>query len=276
MASRRTHTPPAPEQQGDNLTRISGVGPVVAGRLAEAGIRTYRSVAEAKPEELAAALVGVPGCSADRIRSADWIGQAQRLGTARASARTAEAAEPRPARTDADGPPADDTPFLRVVRLGRARIRPVHDPSRSDQPTTVGLELRRGAAAPPAPALDYTAAIAARRLDAAGEIPIVQVGGVVRVDRGISHSAAGPPLEAGLYRLVASIELHPPGHDPGEPPVWRQAASGDLIQVVTPAGAARHGNGHAAKPHPVGKRLLDEGVISEAEYADLQVPGGSS
>ena len=28
MATRRTHTPPAPDQAGDNLTRISGVGPV--------------------------------------------------------------------------------------------------------------------------------------------------------------------------------------------------------------------------------------------------------
>jgi hypothetical protein len=274
MASRGTHTPEAPEHQGDNLTRISGVGPVVAGRLAEAGIRTYRSVADAKPEELAEALVGVPGCSADRIRSADWIGQARRLGGARTRDRAPAAADPRPGRADPGQPATDDPPFLRVVRLGRARIRPVHDPSRSDQPTTVGLELRRGSAAPPAPTFAYTAAITARRLDADGEIPIVLIGGIVQIDRGVSHSAAGPPLDAGLYRLTADIHLHPTGHSPGDPPVWTQAASGDLIQVVTPAGAARHGNGRA-KAHPAGKRLLAEGAISEAEYADLQVPVGS-
>jgi hypothetical protein len=149
----------------------------------------------------------------------------------------------------------------------------VHDSSRSDQPTTVGLELRRGSAAPPAPVFAYTAAIAARRLDADGEVPIVLIGGVVQMDRGVSHSAVGPPLDAGLYRLVASIELHRPGHAPGDAPVWSHAASGDLIQVVTPA-AARHGNGRA-KDHPAGKRLLSEGAISEAEYADLQAPAGS-
>lgn len=275
MASRRTHTPPPPEHQGDNLTRISGVGPIVAGRLAEAGIRTYRSIADATPEELAAALVGLPGCSADRIRSADWMGQARRFDVARTPAQAPVAAEPRGGQADADQPPADDTPFLRVLRLGRARIRPVHDPSRSDQPTAVGLELRPGPAAAPSPHLDYTAAIAARRLDVDGETPIVLVGGVVRVDRGVSHSAAGPPLEAGLYRLVADIQLHLTGHDPGDPPLWRHAASGDLIQVVPPAGATRRRNGPTSKPHPAGKRLLDEGLISEAEYADLQVPAAS-
>jgi len=265
MASRSPQTPEAPEQSGDNLTRISGVGPVVAGRLAEAGIHTYLGVASATPEELAAALVGLPGCSADRIRSADWIGQARRLEDARTPAR----------RSAGDQPTADDPPFLRVLRLGRARIRPLHDPSRSDEPTTVGLELRPGRAMAPAPELDYLAAIAARRLDADGETPIVRIRGVVQVDRGVSHSAGGPPLETGLYRLVADIELHHVGHHPGAPPVWRQAASGDLIQVVTPATAAQRPSGPASKPHPAGKRLLAEGQISEAEYADLRVPAGS-
>ena len=275
MPSRRTQTLPPHEQEGDNLTRISGVGPVVAGRLAEAGIRTYRGIADATPEELAAALVGLPGCSADRIRSADWIGQARRFAAARAPARPSAGAEPRRGRPVVDEPPPHDTPFLQVVRLGRARMRPAHDPSRSDRPTTVGLELRRGPVAAPAPHLAYTAAIAARRLDGDGETPIVLLGGVVHVDRGVSHSAAGPPLEPGLYRLVADIELRPAPHDPTDPPLWRHAASGDLIQVVTPAGATRPRNGSAAKPHPAAKRLLDEGVISEAEYADLQAPAAS-
>jgi len=275
MASRSTQTRPAPDQQGDNLTRISGVGPVVAGRLAEAGIRTYRSIADATPEELAAALVGLPGCSADRIRSADWMEQARRFDAAKAPARAPRRAEPRPTRADAGQPPADDAPFLRVLRLGRARIRPVHEPSRSDEPTTVGLELRPGPAAAPAPYLGYTAAIVARRLDADGETPIVQVGGIVRVDRGVSHSATGPPLEAGLYRLVADIELRPPAHDPDDPPLWRHAASGDLIQIVTPAGATRQRNGPTSRRQAAARRLLDEGVISEAEYADLHAPVGS-
>jgi hypothetical protein len=266
MASRHTHTPPAPEQ-GDNLTRISGIGPVVAGRLASAGIRTYGGIGNSTPEQLAAALVGLPGCSADRIRTADWIGQAERLGSARPSAPARVAARPEPE--------ASDPPPLRVVRLGRAPIRPVHDVSRTDQRTAVGLELRPTTAAAPASALDYAAAITARRLDAGDEIPITRVRGVVRLDRGVSHSASGPPLEAGLYRLVATIELRLQSGEEGDAAVWREAVSGDLFQVVAPAGAARQPNGRARKPHPAGKRLLDDGVISEAEYADLQVPGSS-
>ena len=265
MATRRTHTPPAPEQAGDNLTRISGVGPVVAGRLAAAGFRTYGDIRASTSEELAAALVGLPGCSADRIRAADWIGQAGRFGSARTPAPTRAASQPEPA--NADPPP------LRVVRLGRARIRPLHDASTSDQETTVGLELRPGSVAAPASAVDYTAAIAARRLDGGGETPIARVRGIARGDRGVSHSASGPPLDAGLYRLVASIELRP-HDDENDSDVWSESVSGDLVQVVT-ASTARQRNGRAGKPHPAVKRLLDDGVISEAEFAGLQAPGSS-
>jgi hypothetical protein len=262
-----THLPetPAPTRPRDNLTRISGVGPVVAARLADAGIRTYGDLEHSTPEELAAALVGLPACSADRIRAADWIGQARRLG----GSATASTTVPD------DEPASEAPPVLRVVRLGRARIRPVHDCSLSDHPTAVGLELRGGLAKAPTPVLDYSAAIVARRLDADGEVPIANVSGVVDVDRGVSHSAAGPPLEAGLYRLVATIHAGTSGREQDAPSLWSQEVSGDLVQVITPSAAGTR-RSRPAKPHPASRRLLEDGLISEAEFAELQGAAAAS
>jgi Helix-hairpin-helix domain len=271
MPSSRPAGERAPEQLGDNLTRISGVGPVVAGRLAGAGIRTFEDVASSTPEELAAALVGLPACSADRIGTGDWIGQARRLGSSQPAAADAPGEEGQRGTPVADAPEPviDAPPILRIVRLGRARIRPVGRTSTTEQPTAVGLELRTGPGTPPSPTLDYSAAIAARRLDGDGDVPIVRLGGVIRVDRGVSHSAAGPPLKAGLYRLVATVEAHSEGHGSDDPPVWSEAASGELLHVV----AAR--SGEPTKPHPASERLLADGTITEAEYAALQAAGSS-
>jgi len=272
MPSSRPTGERAPEQPGDNLTRISGVGPVVAGRLAGAGIRTFEDVASSTPEDLAAALVGLPACSADRIAAGDWIGQARRLGGTQPAAADALGEEGQRGAPVADTPEpvVDAPPILRIVRLGRARISPVGRTSTTDQPTAVGLELRTGPGTPPSPTLDYSAAIAARRLDGDGEVPIVRFGGVIRVDRGISHAAAGPPLKAGLYRLVATVEAHSTGHGSDDPPVWSEAASGELLHVV----AAR--SGAPTKPHPASGRLLADGTITEAEYAVLQATGPPS
>jgi helix-hairpin-helix protein len=278
MPSSRPPGERAPEQPGDDLTRISGVGRVVAGRLAKAGIRTYEDVASSKPEELAAALVGLPACSASRIGAANWIGQARRLGGTPPATPEAPAEEGRPGPPVADAPEpvVDAPPILRIVRLGRVRITPVDRTSTTDQPTAVGLELRTGPGTAAAPTLDYSAAIAARRLDGDGEVPIVRLGGVVRVDRGVSHSAAGPPLDAGLYRLVATVEAHSTGHSSDDPPVWSEAASGDLLHVVAPRSATGARSGGPTKPHPAAKRLLASGMITEAEYAELHSAGPSS
>ena len=278
MPSRRSAEASAPEHQGDDLRRISGIGPVVARKLEDAGICTFDDLAASTPGKLAEVLVRVRGCSAGQIAAMDWIGQARRFGgvppeTPQWTADDEAGETPSP---DAAGPMLDSPPFLQVVRLGRARIRPVHQASRTDQPTSVGLELRPGPGTAPAPTLDYSAEISARRLDGDGEVFIVRMGGVVRVDQGISHAAAGPPLEAGLYRLVATVEAHSTGHGPDDPPVWSEAASGDLLQVVAPAGATEARSGEPAKPHPASKRLLAAGMITEAEYAELQTAESQS
>lgn len=60
---------PAPAEP-DDLTEVSGIGPVYRARLAEAGVTTFAGLSAADPDTLSAA-AGVPAA-----RAADWIAQA--------------------------------------------------------------------------------------------------------------------------------------------------------------------------------------------------------
>jgi len=63
-----------PEPARDDLTQIAGIGPVYAGRLAAAGITSFRHLAERTPDELAAALDLGAGRGTDLE---DWLKQAR-------------------------------------------------------------------------------------------------------------------------------------------------------------------------------------------------------
>ena len=244
----------------DDLTRISGIGSAVARKLETAGIRTYRDVETSTPDELAAA-IAVPACTPERIGAMDWVGQARRLGSMSAAA-DAPAASADPV---SDEPP----PILEVVRLGTARVRPLHRVVGTDQPIAVALELRRGSAPQPAPTLDYSAEITARRLDADGDVLMARMTGLIRADHGISHATAGPSLTAGLYRMAATITLYPGGHNPDDAPVGSIVAQGDLVLVGANAAGSRPQPAGTSRRRPPSKRLLADGVISEDEYAQL-------
>ena len=64
---------------GEDLEKITGIGPAVAERLRHAGVTTCRDLAARTPEQLAESLGDVAGMSAQRIAHQDWIGQARRL-----------------------------------------------------------------------------------------------------------------------------------------------------------------------------------------------------
>jgi hypothetical protein len=66
-------------RRGDDLQKITGIDPVVAKRLEEAGITSYRGLATVPAERIAELLGGASGVSAERITSHDWVGQAERL-----------------------------------------------------------------------------------------------------------------------------------------------------------------------------------------------------
>jgi hypothetical protein len=66
-------------QPGDDFCKITGIGPVRAQRLWDAGILTYHDLGKRTPEEIAAVLTDIAGMSAERIASQNWIGQARDL-----------------------------------------------------------------------------------------------------------------------------------------------------------------------------------------------------
>jgi len=65
-----------------SLTDIDGIGPVYAGKLYEAGITTFRQLAEMAPDELDE-LIGAPEWRARSMDTASWIAQAEELASQR-------------------------------------------------------------------------------------------------------------------------------------------------------------------------------------------------
>lgn len=66
----RVVPPSAPVVTEDDLTAISGIGPVFAGRLRDAGINTFADVAQAGPERLAEVTGATPS------RTSEWVSAA--------------------------------------------------------------------------------------------------------------------------------------------------------------------------------------------------------
>ena len=66
----------APEGEGDDLTRIKGIGPVAAGQLKEQGITTFAQLAALTEDDVARIDEAMP-FSADQI--GDWRAQATEL-----------------------------------------------------------------------------------------------------------------------------------------------------------------------------------------------------
>jgi large subunit ribosomal protein L21 len=66
----------APAGEGDDLTKIKGIGPVAAGQLNEQGITTYAQIAKLTAKEIEKIDAAMP-FSADQI--SDWRAQAKEL-----------------------------------------------------------------------------------------------------------------------------------------------------------------------------------------------------
>jgi predicted flap endonuclease-1-like 5' DNA nuclease len=78
-AEAKEQTPAATEGgDGDDLTRISGIGPGLAAKLKQQGITTFAQLAalsDAEIDQLEETIIKFPG----RIRREDWVGQAKQL-----------------------------------------------------------------------------------------------------------------------------------------------------------------------------------------------------
>ena len=265
----------ASEDTRDDLERISGIGPAIARRLESAGISTYGELAESTPAALSGLLAGIGGTSAGRIAESDWIGQARRLTTQRATGTPPTQVLP-PAPSAAPAEPTEPTSrgsgLVRVSRLGSAGPRSRRGVARSDEPTFVGIELVASRASASAPILDYTADVAARRLDGSGEIPVTRLHGAVQAGQSIAHAGSGPSLPPGLYRLVATVRAVSAGDASTDAPAGSEAVSGEIVAVTDASrpNGKRAENAEAAAQLRAGEQLLAGGVISETEFAEIQ------
>lgn len=79
-ASERVGTLVHPEAEGGDVTRITGVGPMLSTWLAEQGVTRIDQIA-AWDEADIARYAGMMGRMGHRIRSEDWVGQARALGS---------------------------------------------------------------------------------------------------------------------------------------------------------------------------------------------------
>ncbi|MEP0761992.1 MAG: DUF4332 domain-containing protein [Chloroflexota bacterium] len=70
---------PSPPQVADDFTLIKDIGPRFAQALRDAGITRFAQLAALTPETLSDRLAPFATVRAQRIRSKDWIGQAQQL-----------------------------------------------------------------------------------------------------------------------------------------------------------------------------------------------------
>lgn len=82
MVRKRSPTDRAAESPRiDDLKLINGIGPAVEKRLNGVSIFTFAQLAALSPADIAAAVAGLAGLSAERIIKQDWIGQARKLAT---------------------------------------------------------------------------------------------------------------------------------------------------------------------------------------------------
>ena len=163
---------------------------------------------------------------------------------AQAQARDQEPANVEPAPV---GEPSAAVPDrLPPLSLSIEELTPIRGGQRSrylspSEPSSVRLTMQiNPIGAPIHDTFDFSATIAARRFAGHDRSPLGVTHGTVRAREPVSVEVTGPALPADLYRLVATVEIYPGDHDPGEPPLYQMRASGDLVRVTdTPPGSAR-------------------------------------
>ncbi len=290
MRERDRREPYDPRTSADDLRKISGIGPVVALRLGEVGITSYRQLAVLTVERIAELLADVAGISVGRIASQDWIGQArqlagnlsnnpeghQRYATFHVELLIDQDGEVRRTKvrhyqtdTEESWPGWDQEKLLAVFR-GQSALdtssgampapllapapsaapppihfegpRPAEEGSGrnfrlDDQPTSVRIALRLDRSdAIGDSALDVVAQVAARVVGSGNLHDLGTIKETIALDQPTLLELTGPPLSAGLYSLMAAVSLYRHGYRPGDEPLFRHSARGELIHVTRSAG----------------------------------------
>lgn len=127
MSKKHSPTSNAVEQpRADKLRLINGIGPAVEERLNRVGIFTFAQLATLSPADIAAAVAGLAGLSAERIIKQDWIDQARKL-----AAKSIQA----DAQVDVEAPVESQTPIEEHALSASHTI----EPQQTLQPTAESL-----------------------------------------------------------------------------------------------------------------------------------------
>ena len=81
-----------PPIEADDFTLIKGIGPVLAGRLYNAGVCTYKQLTILSPARLAEMVTGL---SANQVSRQDWSGQARKLAAKKTRPQLSQKDRPR-------------------------------------------------------------------------------------------------------------------------------------------------------------------------------------
>ncbi len=129
--------------------------------------------------------------------------------------------------------------------LSIEELTPIRDGQRSyirspNEPISVRLTMLINPIGTPIhDTLEFSATIAARKFGGHDRSPLGTTHGAIRLSDPVSVEVAGPALPAGLYRLVATVDIYPADHSSEEPALCSQGASGDFMQVAdAPLGSA--------------------------------------
>jgi len=145
--------------------------------------------------------------------------------------------------TSQPSPPAPGR--LSSLSLSIDELTPVREGRRSylqhpGEPNSARLTMRIRPAGPLAQdTFDFSATIAARTIGGHDHWPLGTAQGVIHVSDPLSVEVTGAALPAGLYRLVATVDIYPAGRSPKQSPLHSHGAAGDLIGVAdAPPGSA--------------------------------------
>ena len=126
-----------PPIKADDFRLIKGIGPVLAGRLYDAGVCTYKQLAFLSPAKLAEMVTGL---SAKQISKQDWSGQARKLATKKTQPKPSQKDSPK--RSLSQHYENFTIEFLVDEKHAVRRTRVVHIQS-GDADTWAGWEARQ-------------------------------------------------------------------------------------------------------------------------------------
>jgi hypothetical protein len=265
MSEERSDTLRSVEQpDSDDLKLINGIGKAVEDRLHDHSIYTFAQLVAASPADIAAAVAGLAGLSAERIIKQDWIGQARKLASKSVLSEAQEGVEAPMEHSHSPTPsdeitravaepglaaPADEvtepvpppvvaiTEPIGVPRLSQIEMVLVsaHTPQNfftHDQPFNVRLSLDlSNVRVPDDTQFSYRASIYSKSLEGRPRQAVGETSGIIISSHKVTVSVEGLALPKGTYRLKAMVILNPMTKEPTPQSSLVASKESDLLLI---------------------------------------------